>query len=447
MQSYEIKELIDNHRYVEARRAIVEFNPADIAAIIEEFPKDEQTQIFRLLPKQQAADVFAYLPIEVEQEIIVALSDREAGTILDNLNADDAADLIDEMPANVVTRLLANADPETRRDINRLLQYPDDSAGSIMTVEFMDFKESYTVQQALNKIRMEGVDKETINVCYITSPHRKLLGAISLRRLLLSDPNELLLNVMEDHVITANTHTDQEQVAQLIQKYDYTLLPIVDSENRLVGIVTIDDIIDIIQEEATEDIEKMAAITPTDKPYMKTSVFETWKKRIPWLLVLMVSATFTGRIIASYEEALASAVILTSFIPMLMDTGGNCGSQASVSIIRGLSLNEIEYSDFFKIVLKEASVGIMCGITLAIANFGKLLIIDRVTVPIAMVVCSTLIIVVCIAKLVGCTLPILAKRIGFDPAVMASPFITTIVDALSLMVYFQLACRLLHISL
>lgn len=447
MQSYEIKELIENHRYVEARRAIVEFNPADIASLIEDFPKEEQTKIFRLLPKQQAADVFAYLPIEVEQEIIVALSDREAGSILDNLNADDAADLIDEMPANVVTRLLANTDPETRRDINRLLQYPDDSAGSIMTVEFMDFKESYTVQQALNKIRMEGIDKETINVCYITSPHRKLLGAISLRRLLLSDPNELLLNVMEDHVISANTHTDQEQVAQLIQKYDYTLLPIVDSENRLVGIVTIDDIIDIIQEEATEDIEKMAAITPTDKPYMKTSVFETWKKRIPWLLVLMVSATFTGKIIASYEEALASAVILTSFIPMLMDTGGNCGSQASVSIIRGLSLNEIEYGDFFKIILKEASVGILCGITLAVANFAKLLIIDRVTVPIAMVVCSTLIIVVCIAKLVGCTLPILAKRIGFDPAVMASPFITTIVDALSLMVYFQLACRLLHISL
>ncbi len=447
MQSYEIKDLIENHRYVEARRAIVEFNPADIASIIEEFPKEEQTKIFRLLPKQQAADVFSYLPIELQQKIIVALSVREAGSILENLNADDAADLIDEMPANVVTRLLANTDPETRRDINRLLQYPDDSAGSIMTVEFMDFKESYTVQQALNKIRMEGIDKETINVCYITSPHRKLLGAISLRRLLLSDPNELLLNVMEDHVISANTHTDQEQVAQLIQKYDYTLLPIVDSENRLVGIVTIDDIIDIMQEEATEDIEKMAAITPTDKPYMKTSVFETWKKRIPWLLVLMVSATFTGRIIASYEQALASAVILTSFIPMLMDTGGNCGSQASVSVIRGLSLNEIAYSDFFKIILKEASVGIMCGITLAICNFVKLLIIDRVTVPIAIVVCSTLIIVVCIAKLVGCTLPIIAKRIGFDPAVMASPFITTIVDALSLMVYFQLACRLLHISL
>ncbi len=446
MQSFEIKELIENHRYVEARRAIVEFNPADIASIIEEFPKTEQTKIFRLLPKQQAADVFSYLPIELQQEIIVALSDREAGNILDNLNADDAADLIDEMPAGIVTRLLANADPETRRDINRLLQYPDDSAGSIMTVEFMDFKESYTVQQALNKIRMEGIDKETINVCYITSPHRKLLGAISLRRLLLSDPNDLLLNVMEDHVISADTHTDQEQVAQLFQKYDYTLLPIVDSENRLVGIVTIDDIIDIIQEEATEDIEKMAAITPTDKPYMKTSVFETWKKRIPWLLVLMVSATFTGKIIASYEEALASAVILTSFIPMLMDTGGNCGSQASVSIIRGLSLNEIEFSDFFKIILKEATVGILIGITLAICNFVKLLVIDRVTVPIAIVVCSTLLIVVCIAKLVGCTLPILAKRIGFDPAVMASPFITTIVDALSLMVYFQIACRVLNIS-
>ena len=426
-------------------KKIAEMNPVDIAALIEEFPEEERTKIFRLLPKSLAADVFSYLPIELEQDIIVALSDKEAGHILDNLNADDAADLIDEMPANVVKKLLANADPETRRDINHLLQYPDDSAGSIMTVEFMDLKEAYTVEQSLRKIRMEGIDKETINTCYILNPHRRLLGAISLRRLLLSDPVEKMSNIMEDHVISVSTRTDQEEVAQLFQKYDFTSIPVVDSENRLVGIITVDDIVDILQQEATEDIEKMAAITPTDKPYMKTGVLETWKKRIPWLLILMISATFTGKIISHYEAALASYVVLTAFIPMLMDTGGNAGSQASVSIIRGLSLNEIDYGDTLKILMKEWLVGVLIGATLAAANFVKLLIIDRVTITIAAVVCMTLIVTVIFAKLVGCSLPILAKRLGFDPAVMASPFITTIVDALSLMMYFKIAGVILHI--
>ena len=440
-----IKELLENKLYLEARREIAEMNPVDIAALIEEFPEEERTKIFRLLPKSLAADVFSYLPIELEQDIIVALSDKEAGHILDNLNADDAADLIDEMPANVVKKLLANADPETRRDINHLLQYPDDSAGSIMTVEFMDLKEAYTVEQSLRKIRMEGIDKETINTCYILNPHRRLLGAISLRRLLLSDPVEKMSNIMEDHVISVSTRTYQEEVAQLFQKYDFTSIPVVDSENRLVGIITVDDIVDILQQEATEDIEKMAAITPTDKPYMKTGVLETWKKRIPWLLILMISATFTGKIISHYEAALASYVVLTAFIPMLMDTGGNAGSQASVSIIRGLSLNEIDYGDTLKILMKEWLVGVLIGATLAAANFVKLLIIDRVTITIAAVVCMTLIVTVIFAKLVGCSLPILAKRLGFDPAVMASPFITTIVDALSLMMYFKIAGVILHI--
>jgi len=440
-----INELLENKLYMEARQEIAEMNPVDIAALIEEFPEDERTKIFRLLPKSLAADVFSYLPIELEQDIIVALSDKEAGHILDNLNADDAADLIEEMPANVVKKLLATADPETRRDINHLLQYPDDSAGSIMTVEFMDLKESYTVEQSLRKIRLEGIDKETINTCYILNSHRRLLGAISLRRLLLSDPVEKMINIMEDHVISVSTQADQEEVALLFQKYDFTSIPVVDSENRLVGIITVDDIVDILQQEATEDIEKMAAITPTDKPYMKTGIFETWKKRIPWLLILMISATFTGRIISHYEAALASYVVLTAFIPMLMDTGGNAGSQASVSIIRGLSLNEIDYSDTLKILFKELFVGILIGITLAAANFIKLLVIDRVSVTIAMVVCFTLIVTVIFAKLVGCSLPVLAKRLGFDPAVMASPFITTIVDALSLMMYFKIAGVILHI--
>lgn len=440
-----INELLENKHYLEARREIAEMNPVDIAALIEEFPEEERTKIFRLLPKALAADVFSYLPIEVEQDIIVALSDREAGHILDNLNADDAADLIDEMPANVVKKLLAIADPETRRDINHLLQYPVDSAGSIMTVEFMDFKEGNSVEQALHKIRMEGIDKETINTCYILNPHRRLVGAVSLRRLLLSDPVERLQNIMEDHVISVNTRMDQEEVAQLFQKYDFTAVPVVDSENRLVGIITVDDIVDILQQEATEDIEKMAAITPTDKPYMKTGVIETWKKRIPWLLILMISATFTGRIISSYEAALASYVVLTAFIPMFMDTGGNAGSQASVSVIRGLSLNEIDYKDTPAIIWKELRVGILIGGTLALANFIKLLVIERVTIPIAAVVCLTLVVTVLFAKIVGCSLPILAKRLGFDPAVMASPFITTIVDALSLIIYFRIACILLHI--
>ena len=440
-----INELLANRHYLEARREIAEMNPADIAVLIEKFPESERTKIFRLLPKSLAADAFSYLPIEVAQDIIVTLSEKEAGLILDNLNADDAADLFDEMPANVVKKLLTAANPETRRDINHLLQYPDDSAGSIMTVEFMDLKEDYTVEQSLRKIRLEGIDKETINTCYILSPHRRLVGAVSLRRLLLSDPVETMRNIMEDHVISVNTKMDQEKVAQLFQKYDFTSLPVVDSENRLVGIITVDDIIDILQQETTEDMEMMAAITPTDKSYMRTGVMETWKKRIPWLLLLMISATFTGKIISSYETALASYVVLTAFIPMFMDTGGNAGSQASVSIIRGLSLNEISYSDTLRILWKEFRVGLLVGITLAGANFIKLLILDRVTVPIAAVVCMTLITTVIFAKIVGCLLPILAKRLGFDPAVMASPFITTIVDALSLIIYFRIACIILHI--
>ena len=440
-----INELLEQKHYVEARQAIAEMNPVDIAAMIEEFPEEDRTKIFRLLPKSLAADAFSYLPLEVEQDIIIALSDSEAGTILDNLNADDAVDLVEEMPANVVKRLLANANPETRRDINHLLQYPEFSAGSIMTVEFMDLKENYTVEQSLRKIRQEGIDKETINTCYILDTHRCLVGAISLRRLLLSDPVEIVENLMEDHVISVHTKMDQENVAQIFQKYDLTAVPVVDSENRLVGIITVDDIVDILQQEVTEDMEKMAAITPTDKPYMKMGVFETWKKRIPWLLILMISATFTGKIIASYESALSSYVILTSFIPMFMDTGGNAGSQASVSIIRGLSLNEIVYSDTLPIIWKELRVGVLIGGTLALANFAKLLLIDRVGLMIAFVVCLTLVMTVILSKLVGCSLPILAKRLGFDPAVMASPFITTIVDALSLIIYFRVACTMLHI--
>ncbi|WP_343209770.1 magnesium transporter [Anaerolentibacter hominis] len=440
-----LEELIESKQYIKLREELVELNAADIAALLEELPTEELIKIFRLLPKSVAADTFSYLPIEVEQSLITSLTDREAGNIMDNLFADDAADLVEEMPASVVKRLLINANPETRRDINHLLKYPEDSAGSIMTVEFVDLKESLTVEEAIRRIRRVGVDKETIDTCYVLDTQRKLVGTVSLRRLLLSESEATIGNIMHDNVITVTTLTDQEEVAQDFKKYDFNTMPVVDSENRLVGIITVDDVVDIIEQEATEDIEMMAAITPTDKPYMKTGVFETWKKRIPWLLLLMISATFTGRIIASAEDALSAYVILTSFIPMLMDTGGNSGGQASVTIIRGLSLNEIEYRDVPKIVWKEVRVAVLAGVTLAAANFAKMMIIDQVGVSIAFVVCLTLVLTVTVAKVVGCTLPILAKRIGFDPAVMASPFITTIVDAVSLLIYFQIARLLLGI--
>jgi len=445
MQMEEIMELIENKQYSNLRQELAEWNEADIAAVFEELPKEELVKIFRILPKSIAADVFAYLPIEVEQTIITSLTDREAANIINNLMADDATDLMEEMPAGVVKKLLANASADTRRDINHLLRYPEDSAGSIMTVEFVDLKESLTVSQAIDRIRKTGVDKETINICYVLDKERHLIGTVALRYLLLHEADEVIGEIMNDNIISCNTMMDQEEVAMLFSKYDFTTMPVVDNEERLVGIITIDDVVDIMQEEATEDIEKMAAIVPTDKPYMKTGVFETWKKRIPWLLLLMISATVTGGIITHFEDALSTYVVLTSFIPMLMDTGGNAGGQASVTIIRGLSLNEIELSDILRIMWKESRVALLCGLTLAIANFAKMMIIDRVTVLVALVVCLTLILAVLFAKLVGCSLPILAKKLGFDPAVMASPFITTIVDALSLMIYFNIASALLHL--
>lgn len=440
-----IGQLIQNRQYTLLRQELAEMNEADIAALLEELPSEELLKIFRILPKTMAADVFSYLPIEMEQAIITSLTDREAANIINNLMADDATDLMEEMPANVVKKLLANASAETRRDINHLLRYPEDSAGSIMTVEFVDLKENLTVEQAIHRIRKNGIDKETINICYVLDRERKLLGTVSLRYLLLSEEDELIGNIMNDNVISINTLMDQEEVAMVFQKYDFTSMPVVDNEERLVGIITVDDIVDIMQEEATEDIEKMAAIVPSDKPYMKTGIFETWKKRIPWLLLLMISATFTGKIISHYEAALGTYVILTAFIPMLMDSGGNAGGQASVTIIRGLSLNEIEFRDMPKVIWKEVRVGVLCGLTLAAANMVKLLVVDAVGFKIAAVVCLTLMAAVFIAKVVGCTLPMFAKKIGFDPAVMASPFITTIVDALSLMIYFQIATRLLNI--
>lgn len=440
-----IEELLDLKQYTKIRQALAEMNEADIAAMLEDMAKEDMLKVFRILPKDLAAEVFSYMDVDNEQFVITSLSDKDAGIIVDNLMADDAADLMDEMPANVVKKILASASPETRRDINHLLRYPEDSAGSIMTVEYVDLKESLTVEEAIERIRRVGVDSETINICYVLDNRRKLIGTVALRYLLLRKSDETIGDFMNENVISINTLMDQEEVADLFMKYDFTSMPVVDNENRLVGIITVDDIMDIVEEETTEDIEKMNAIVPGDKPYMKTSVFETWKNRIPWLLLLMISATFTGRIITSFEDALSTYVVLTAFIPMLMDTGGNAGGQASATIIRGLSLNDIAFSDAFKVIWKEARVAVLCGLTLAACNFLKLMFFDRVGVTVSLVVCLTLVAAVLIAKIVGCTLPMIAKKIGFDPAVMASPFITTIVDALSLMIYFSIATALLHL--
>ncbi len=442
-----LRKLLEEKKYRELRDVLSEMNTVDIAWLMDDMEDEDSLRIFRILPKNMAADVFADLEIDDQQYIIQSLSEKEASSIIDNMMADDATDLLEEMPANIVKKILRNASPETRADINHLLRYPEDSAGSVMTVEYVDLRETMTVEDAIKRIRRIGLDSETVNICYVVDDQRVLRGTVALRYLLLKNDDEIIGEIMNDNVISINTLTDQEEAAQMFQKYDFTAMPVVDNENRMVGIITIDDVIDIMQEEATEDIEKMAAIIPTDKPYFKVSILETYKTRMPWLLLLMISATFTGAIITRYEAALASHVILTAYIPMLMDTGGNAGSQASVSIIRGLSLNEIEFKDIFDAMWKEIRVAVLCGITLSAANFVKLLVIDRVPLAIAAIVCVTLVLVVMIAKTIGCSLPLVAQRLGFDPAVMASPLITTIVDAISLTVYFLIATRALGLTL
>lgn len=435
----EIVELLNTGQYLKLRQQIANYNVADIAAYMEKMEQDELLKLFRILPKSMAADVFSYLEIETEQYIITSMSEKDAANIIDHLMADDATDLLEEMPANVVKKLLAHASAETRRDINHLLRYPEDSAGSIMTVEYVDLKETLTVEQAIARIRKVGVDSETINICYVLDQQRTLVGTVALRYLLLSQPDAVIGDIMNENVISLHTMMDQEEVARQFKKYDFTSMPVVDNEDRLVGIITVDDVVDILEEETTEDIEKMAAIVPSDKPYMRTGVIESWKKRIPWLLLLMISATFTGKIISSFEDALSKYVVLTAFIPMLMDTGGNAGGQASAVIIRGLSLDEIQFGDWIKVVWKEIRTAFLCGLTLAVCNVVKMLAVDRVSIQVALVVSITLFLAVIVAKIVGSTLPMLAKKIGMDPAVMASPFITTIVDAISLLIYFRIA--------
>ena len=441
----ELLEFLNTKQYTKLRQYLAELNEADIAGLMDDLEEEEMLKVFRILPKDLAADVFSYLDLDNQQMIITTLSDKEAAGIINNLMADHAVDLLEEMPANVVKKLLSHATPEARRDINHLLRYPEDSAGSLMTVEYVDLKENLTVDEAIERIRKVGVDSETINICYVLDTQRRLLGTVALRYLLLSQGDEIIGDIMHENVISINTLMDQEEVARQFKKYDFTAMPVVDNENRLVGIITVDDIMDIMEQENTEDMEKMAAIVPGDKPYMRTGVMETFKQRFPWLLLLMVSSAFTGAIISSFEEALSACVVLTAFIPMLMGTGGNAGGQASVTVIRGLSLGEIEYRDVPKIIGKEIRVALICGVGLAAANFIKLMVFDRVGVMVSLVVSLSLVAVVLIAMFVGCILPVGAKRVGLDPAVMASPFITTIVDALSLLVYFEFATMILGI--
>lgn len=450
----EIFELIEGKKYARLRELLSDMNPADIAQILEEIPEKELPVIFRILPKELAAEVFVEMDSEMQQLLIEVFSDRELREVMDELFMDDTVDIIDEMPATVAKRILRQTDANTRKMINQLLAYPDDSAGSIMTTEYVDLKKTMTVDEAFDRIRAVGLDTETIYTCYVIDAGRHLLGIVTVKDLLLNPKSRVLSEIMDENIIFANTLDDKEEVAGQFEKYDLMALPVVDKENRLVGIVTVDDAIDVIQEEATEDIEKMAAILPSDKTYFRTGIFATFKARIPWLMLLMISATFTGAIISSFESKLTIFPALIAFIPMLMDTGGNSGSQSSVTIIRGISLGDIEFSDIFRVIWKEVRVALCCSTALAAVNFIKLWLVDYIMlrtfdpgkqIPEIAVVCITLFCTVIVAKFIGCVLPILAKKIGFDPAVMASPFITTIVDAISLFIYFRIAILLLGI--
>ncbi|MBP3495409.1 MAG: magnesium transporter [Clostridia bacterium] len=440
-----IDELLETHNYSGIKNLLKDFEPADLSLVLEEFPKKIGT-LFRLLPKDLAAECFVEMESDNQERLLSSFTDKELKEVMDEIYIDDTVDIIEEMPANVVKRILNNSDPETRKVINEILKYPDDSAGSLMTTEYVSLDADITVEDALKRIRRTGVDKETIYTCYVTKPDRTLLGYVTAKKLLLSSEDMIIADIMETSVIFVHTHEDKEVVAKEMSKYDLLALPVVDAEERLVGIITVDDAIDVIEEEATEDIEKMAAIIPSDKPYLNTNPFEIWKNRMPWLILLMLSATFTSQIITSFEEKLATCLVLNAFIPMIMGSGGNAGGQTSVTIIRGLALEEITMGDIFKILFKELRVSLLCGITLGAATFVKMMLIDRlllgnlaVDVKIALVVSFTLLVTIIVAKLVGCMLPVLAKRLGFDPAVMASPFITTIVDVLSLLIYFGIS--------
>lgn len=436
---------LDKERIETLRNKFTEMNVVDIAQIFEEIPEEKKLIIFRILPKDIAAEVFSYMSQKEQQFIIESITDKEVQSLVEDLYLDDTVDFIEELPANVVKKVLRNTDEETRKRINFFLNYPENSAGSIMTIEYVDLRKDMTVKEAIARIKKIGIDRETIDTCYVTSKGRKLEGVVLLRQIILSDEDEIIENIMDKDVKYVNTHDDQEKVALLFKKYDLLAMPVTDNEDRLVGIITIDDILDIIEEETTEDFYKMAAMEPSEEDYLDTSVFSLAKHRIVWLLVLMISATFTGSIIKKYEDVLQAVVILTAFIPMLMDTGGNAGSQSSTLVIRGLALGDIKLKDWPKVLFKEFRVSLIVGITLSVVNFLRIYFLEKVDFYVAVTVCSTLFFTVVIAKAVGGLLPIIAKKFKVDPAIMASPLITTIVDALVLILYFATATMLLGI--
>jgi len=447
----QVLQMLADRKIAALREELSRLEGADVAELLQELPEEALARVYRILPKETAAEAFAEMSSDTQEQLIRSFTDRELHDVLQEMYVDDTVDMIEEMPASVARRILAQSTPENRRDINELLKYASDSAGGTMTTEYMRLRADMTVEQAFAVIRRDAYDKESVYTCYVTDDNRHLIGVIDVKTLLLSDKDARIADLMEPDVIYVTTSADREEVAHLFEKYNFIAIPVTDAEKRLVGIITFDDAMDVIHEENEEDFAKMAAMAPSDTPYLKTSVFALWKNRIPWLLLLMVTATFTGMIISSFESALAVNLALSAFIPMLMDTGGNSGSQASVTVIRGLSLGEIGWRDVPRVLWKELRVSILCGLTLSVVTFVKLLTLDRwlmgpdVTVAVAFSVALTLLVTVCCAKLIGCSLPILAKKLGFDPAVMASPFITTVVDAVSLLVYFSIAKAILGI--
>ena len=445
--------MLEDKKYATLKDILVTMNPSDVAGLFDLLEDKQIPLMFRLLPKELAAETFVEMEQDAQELLIRGFSDNELKEVLDELYVDDAADIVEEMPANVVKRILKNADPEMRSSINQILRYPEYSAGSIMTTEFVSLRPHMTVEEAILRIRRQGVDKETIYTCYVLAKDRTLIGLVTVKDLLLAEDDEMTIEeLMITNMIFVNTLTDQEEVAKMLSKYNFLAMPVVDGEGRMVGIVTFDDALDVLEEEATEDMELMGGMTPSEKPYLRSSAFELFKNRIPWLMLMMVSATFTGLIMTAFEDALAAQIALSAFIPMLMGTGGNSGSQSSVTVIRGLSLNELDFSDIGTILWKEIRTALMCGIALAVVCFGKIWLVDymlmgneNITLMVDLVVCCALCVTVVVAKIVGCLLPMAAKAVKLDPAVMASPFISTIVDALSLLVYFMFAKMLLNI--
>ena len=448
-----ILSMLEGKKYATLRDILSTMNPNDVAGLFDGLEEKQIPLMYRLLPKELAAETFVEMEPEAQELLIRGFSDNELREVLDELYVDDAADLVEEMPANVVKRILKNADPEMRKSINQILRYPEYSAGSIMTTEFVSLRPHMTVEEAILRIRRQGVDKETIYTCYVLAKDRTLIGLVTVKDLLLAEDDEMTIEeLMITNMIFVNTMTDQEEVAKMLSKYNFLAMPVVDGEGRMVGIVTFDDALDVLEEEATEDMELMCGLTPSEKPYLRSSAFELFKNRFPWLMLMMVSATFTGLIMTAFEDALAAQIALSAFIPMLMGTGGNSGSQSSVTVIRGLSLNELDFGDIGTILWKEIRTALMCGVALSLVCFGKIWLVDHllmgnenITLMVDLVVCCALCVTVVLAKIVGCLLPMAAKAVKLDPAVMASPFITTIVDALSLLVYFLFAKTLLHI--